>query len=87
MAPPPAHPPSPLHDALEAALMDALNGDPAGPALYGRLRTIARAHLLQRGLGAAQIEVGPAPGGVRVAIRLPPGPARVAQLVLTLSTG
>lgn len=85
---PPAPPaPTTLRATLEDALLDALQGDPPGPALYGRLATVARGILLRHGLGAARVEIGPAPDGVRVTITLPPGPTRVARLVLHLGTG
>ncbi len=74
-----------LEAQLEGALIDAMGGDPWGPALAGRLHTVARAILLRHGLGAARIDIqGDADGGVSVTVRLPPGRARVQQLTLRL---
>ncbi len=73
-----------LRDELEGVLLDAMQGEPWGSALSGRLKTAARAVLLRHGLSRAQIHIEDGPDGVAVIIALPPGPARVRQLVVRL---
>ena len=69
---------------LEGALLDAMGGDPWGPALKGRLMTVARHVLLRHGEARARVEVGYGSRGVEVTVLLPPGPARVRRLVETV---
>lgn len=74
-----------LEAELEGALLDAMQGDPWGSALAGRLKLVARSILLRRGLGAARVEVGQGPdGAVQVQVLLPPQAARVRRLVIGL---
>ena len=74
-----------LRDELEAALLDALIGDPWGPPLEGRLRTITRSILHRHRHDDAQINITDGPRGIEVRITLPTGPDRVRQLQLTLA--
>lgn len=81
-------PPPDLAAELEGALLDAMQGDPWGPALAGRLRLVARAILLRRGLGAARVEVAATPdGAVHVQVLLPAAGPRVQRLALRLDPG
>jgi len=73
-----------LRAALEAALEDAAVGEPSSAALEGRLRTVARAVLLRHGLGQSRVEVRRQGAGLAVRVILPPGTARVRELVVTL---
>jgi hypothetical protein len=73
-----------LHDQLENALFDALLGDPWGPGLEGRLRTITRSILLRHRLPEAKIRITNTPAGVEVRVLLPPAPDRVQQLRIAL---
>ena len=73
-----------LQDDLDTELTLALMGDPWGPALQGRLQTMARMVLLRHGLSKAQVQVVREGPGVRVHIALPPGPQRVRQVVLSI---
>lgn len=72
---------------LEGALLDAMGGDPWGPALAGRLRTVARGVLLRHGHCRAEIRVENGPRGVEVEVILPPGPARVRRVEVTVGGG
>jgi hypothetical protein len=76
-----------LEAQLEAALMDAMQGDPWSPLLAGRLQREARAVLMRHGLSRARVAVGYQSGVVQVDIALPPGPRRVRSLRLTLASG
>jgi hypothetical protein len=73
-----------LGEELEGALMDCMDGGAWGPALSGRLKTVARSILLRHGLGKARVLVGMGPTGVEVHVQLPPGRARVQKLVVSL---
>lgn len=75
-----------LQDDLETALMDAMQGDHWGSGLKGRLELAARTVLLRHGYRSAKprAELGP-DGVVRVEILLPPGPARVRRLVVSVA--
>jgi len=73
-----------LRAELEAALEDAVVGEPNSAALEGRVRTVTRAVLMRRGLGRSRIEVRRQGAGIAVRIVLPPGAARVREIVLTL---
>jgi hypothetical protein len=76
-----------LEAQLEAALMDAMQGDAWSPLLAGRLQREARAVLMRHGLGQARVTVSYQRGVVQVDIGLPPGPRRVRQLTLRLASG
>lgn len=69
-----------LAEELEAALDDALQGDPPGPLLGKRLERVARAILLRRGLGDARVFVDCSPRGTEVHVVLPPDGPRVREL-------
>lgn len=71
-----------LEAELEGALLAAMRGDPWGSALAERLRMVARAVLLRRGLSHARISVKNGPRGVVVEVRLPRDPRRVDRLVI-----
>lgn len=73
-----------LQDELDTELTLAMTGDPWGPALVGRLKTMARMVLLRHGLSRAQVHVVQEGAGVRVHVALPPGPQRVRQLVVSV---
>lgn len=73
-----------LQDELDTELTLAMMGDPWGPALAGRLKTLARMVLLRHGLSKAQVHVLREGAGVRVHIALPPGPQRVQQIVVSV---
>jgi hypothetical protein len=76
-----------LEAQLEATLMDAMQGDPWGPQLAGRLRRDARALLLRHGLGRATVAVSRQGAVVHVEILLPPGPQKVRSISLALASG
>ena len=76
--------PALLQDELETELTLAMMGDPWGAALAGRLKTMARMVLLRHGLPKAQVQVVREGAGVCVRIALPPGRARVRQLVVSI---
>ena len=76
-----------LRAELEAALEDAVIGEPRSAMLPGRLRAAARAVLLRRGLGAARVEAQRRGAGYAVRVLLPPGRERVRELVLHLGIG
>ena len=70
-----------LQDALELAV----HGRHITPFLAGDLKTVARSILIRHGLDRARVEVKSAgPTGFEVIVLLPPGPARVEQIVLRL---
>jgi hypothetical protein len=75
-----------LEALLEGALTDAVGGDPAGPALAKRLEREARAILLRHGLGAARVVVRSDARETVVHVVLPPGPARVRELVVRVES-
>jgi hypothetical protein len=74
-----------LRATLEGALLDATRGDPWGPALEGRLRTVLRHHLLRAGQPQAQVDLSFGPRGVEVRVLLPPDGPRVRAIHLQLS--
>jgi len=76
-----------LEAQLEAALMDAMQGDAWSPLLAGRLQREARAVLMRHGLGKSRVAVGYQGGVVHVDIALPAGPQRVRRLSLSLAPG
>lgn len=76
-----------LEAQLEAALMDAMQGDAWSPLLAGRLQREARAVLMRHGLGQARVTVSYQRGVVHVDIDLPAGPRRVRRLRLILAPG
>lgn len=72
-----------LQEDLELACMDALDGDPPGPLLANRLRTVVTAILRQRGVQGS-VAASSDRSGTRVHVTLgPPGP-HVKQLVISL---
>ena len=77
-----------LEAELEAALLDAMQGDAWGPGLKGRLELAAKRVLYGRGFRKVDATAVLEPdGAVRVVVRLPPGPARVRELRLRLAPG
>lgn len=74
-----------LEAELEGALIDATGGETYGPLLARRLERVARAVLLRRGLGRARVIAESSSKGTSVVVLLPPGPARVRQIVIRLS--
>lgn len=72
-----------LRRELQSALELATHGKHMTPFLAGDLKTVARSILLRHGLDRAQVHVSQAgPNGFSVTVVLPPGPARVEQIVL-----
>ncbi len=77
-----------LEAELEAALLDAMQGDAWGPGLKGRLELAARRVLYGRGFRSVRVTAVLEPdGAVRVVVRLPPGPRRVREIRLRLAPG
>jgi hypothetical protein len=74
-----------LEADLETALQDALQGDPVSARLAARLDRTAQAVLLRHGIRGARIAVEAVPGGMSVAIELPPAPRRVRQIVVRIA--
>lgn len=66
-----------LEAAIEAAVVDAVAGEPAGPGLARTLERLAREVLLRAGLGDARVRATSGPAGTSVDVLLPPPPARV----------
>ncbi|MFN7146759.1 MAG: hypothetical protein ACK4YP_23500, partial [Myxococcota bacterium] len=75
-----------LDAELEGALADALAGDSPGPALAKRLERVARAILLRHGLRAARVVARSDAHETVVHVVLPPGPARVRELVVKVDS-
>ena len=74
-----------LEEKLQAAMEDAVVGEPMGPMLVGRLKTAARTVLLQAGHSRAQVQVQLARGsGFVVDIVLPAQGARVQRMQLSI---
>ena len=71
---------------LKKTLLEALEneavGERLGPALVGRMQTLARGILLQKGLGAAEVKMTADEDGVSVHVRLPPKGPRVGIIRL-----
>jgi hypothetical protein len=78
---------STLEAQLEAALMDAMQGDPWSSLLAGRLQREARAVLMRHGLQRSRVVVSYVDGTVRVDIALPAGATPVRRLRLSLASG
>lgn len=76
--------PDGLEGELEGMLMDAVAGEPAGPALAKTLERLAREVLLRRGLGDAKVIAHSSDAGTFVRVLLPPGKARVAQVQVSV---
>jgi hypothetical protein len=76
-----------LEAELEGALLDAMQGDPWGSLLAGRLERTARAVLLRHGLGAAHLMVTRQGAAVLVQVTLPGAPRRARNLVVRLDPG
>jgi len=76
-----------MHDLtaeIEGALLDAMQGDPWGPLLAGRLERVARAVLLRHGL-SPRIGVAKVGETVQVHVALPAARGRVQTLVVRVS--
>lgn len=76
-----------LEAELEGALVDALGGEPASRGTMKTLERVARAILLRRGMGAARVVVEPAIEGFTVHVVMPPGPARVGSVRVSVQGG
>lgn len=76
----------PLEAELEGALAEALAGDPPGPAMAKRLERIAREILLRHNLPAARVVALSDAHETVVHVLLPPGPARVRELVVKVDS-
>lgn len=76
-----------LRRELQAALENATHGAHMTPFLAGDLKTVARSVLIRHGLERAQVRVRQVGGtGFEVVVLLPPGPARVQQIVLNIGS-
>lgn len=71
-----------VEDELDAALMNAMMGDPWGRSLQGRLETVSRAVLLRHGLGRAQVRVTGSRETVQVEVILPRTSPQVQRICL-----
>ena len=74
-----------LETEIRYAIEDAVIGDRLDSSLIGRVKTVIRAILLRRGLGAARTQVELSDVGLNVRITLPPNVPRVR--VIRLSFG
>ena len=74
-----------LEGELEGVLMDAVAGEPAGPALARTLERLTREVLLRRGLGDAKAIAHSGHDGTFVRVYLPPGRARVLSIQVGLT--
>ena len=73
-----------LADALEVAAMDALRGEPPGPAVAKRLEREIRVVLDQHGLSGARVLARSDHTGTVVRIRLPRPDQTVQEIKLDL---
>lgn len=69
-----------LEAEIEAALIDAVAGGAAGPALAKTLERLAREVLLRRGIPNARVQARSGPEGTFVRVVLPTGPRRVRKV-------
>lgn len=72
-----------LTEDLELACMDALAGDPPGPLLANRLRTVVTAILHSRGIRGT-VAAASDRSGTRVHVTLGPPGSKARQLVINL---
>ncbi len=73
-----------LADELELACLDALRGDPPGPAVATRLQRACLDVLRQRGIEGARVFATSTRAGTAVRVVLARRGARVTELVLEL---
>ncbi len=73
-----------LEARLRAAVDEAVMGQNLGPALASRIELAAQGELSRAGVRGARIRVRPQGRGFEVHVTLPPGPARVRELVLRI---
>lgn len=71
-----------LHEDLEIACMDALRGDPPGPAVASRVQLAVIDVLRRHGHRGARVEVRSDRRGTFVQILLPKPGRRVEEVVL-----
>ncbi len=72
-----------LTEDLELACMDALDGDPAGPLLANRLRTVVTAILYSRGIRGTVVASSDRQA-TRVHVTLGPVGPKARQIVINL---
>ncbi len=75
--------PNELLEDLEIVCLEAMNGDPPGPALAARLAAVVQAWLHRRGI-AARVEAESTRQGTFVRLLLRKPGSRVQQVVLTI---
>ena len=76
-----------LKEDLQSAVEDAVVGEVLRAGLGNRARSAAQAVLLRHGLRTAKVQVQQEGAGFALAVVLPPGVARVQQLVLRFGAG
>jgi hypothetical protein len=69
---------------LQHAVEDAVMGENLGPALASRIELAARGELSRAGVRGGRVQVRQQGRGLEVLVTLPPGPARVRELVLRI---
>jgi len=69
---------------LQHAVEDAVMGENLGPALSSRIELATRGELTRAGVRGGRIQVRQQGRGFVVTVTLPPGPARVRELVLRI---
>lgn len=74
-----------LQDELELTCLDALRGDPPGPAVATRLQRECLALLRRRGAAGARVEARSDGRGTFVRILLPAGGDAVREVMLRVS--
>ncbi|MEC7988159.1 MAG: hypothetical protein VX278_23535 [Myxococcota bacterium] len=72
-----------LETEIRYAIEDAVIGERLDSSLIGRVKTVVRAILLRRGLGAARTQVELSGTGLNVRITLPPNVPRVRMIRLS----
>lgn len=73
-----------LLEDLEVACLDAMNGDPPGPALAARLQRDCLALLRRRGLGTITVQAQSDRRGTTVTLGMPAPGATVREVKLTV---
>ncbi len=76
--------PQELREELEVACMDAVAGDPPGPAVAARLERVCKATFLRLGYKGVIVKAQSDRTGTRVTLLLPAPKATVQKVVLKL---
>lgn len=82
----PEPPAATLAEALQDAVESVVVGELLRPALIGAAQTAARQVLYRHGIRDGVVEARLERTGVAVTVVLPPSPARVKRVVLTVGT-